>query len=120
MDEDNNSWRKVEQKLSGPAITPIAQKRRRFVLRKRVLAVLAILVIIGALAFSAYYLSCNSKTFAPYAQEQTKTKIVFFSDGQLTQNWFEEQFGALKQKGLLSIDIAGLQNELLKNPQVFS
>ena len=35
--EKKNSWRNVEQRLSEPAITPIAQKRRHFVLRKRLI-----------------------------------------------------------------------------------
>ncbi len=118
MNEQKSSWRSISQQLTEPAITPIAQKRRRFVLQKRVYTILLVLVLLGAIAFCAYYLSAHSKTFAPYAQEQNKTKIIFFSDGQLTETWFNDQFGAIKQKGLLSVDIAGVQKALLNNPQI--
>lgn len=124
MNDENSShsdsWKKIQQQLSGPAITDTAQRRRRFVLQKRILTILAIVSLAGGLVGSAYYLSTHSKTFAPYAQEQGRTKIVFFSDGQLTQNWFEDHFSALKTKGLLSIDIAGLQAALLRNPQIMT
>ena len=118
MNEEKTSWRSISQQLGGPAITPIAQKRRRFVLQRRVLTVLVVAIFLAGLGFSAYYLNTHSNTFAPYAQEQNKTKLVFFSDGQLSESWFNENFAALKQKGLLSIDIAALQTTLLKNPQV--
>lgn len=118
MNDLKTSWRSISQQLSEPAITPIAQKRRRFVLQKRVVTGLVVGLIVGVASFSVYYLSTHSKTFAPYAQEQNRTKVIFFSDGQLTEGWFNEQFSSLRQKGLLSIDIAGLQAELLKNPQV--
>lgn len=118
MNEEKTSWRSLSQQLSEPAITPIAQKRRRFVLQKRVFTGLILGVLVGVIGFSVYYLKSHSQTFAPYAQEQDRTKILFFSDGQLTETWFNDQFASLRQKGLLSIDIAGVQAALLKNPQV--
>lgn len=118
MSEEKSSWRSLSQQLSEPAITPIAQKRRRFVLQKRVVTGMIVGLVLGGLGYCAYYLSKNSQTFAPYAQAQDRTQILFFSDGQLTEAWFADQFPTLKQKGLLSIDIAGVQKALLTNPQV--
>jgi cell division septal protein FtsQ len=113
-----SSWKSLSQQLSGPAITPIAQKRRRFILQKRIFIIVGVVFILCALTFAGFYLYTNSRTIAPYAEEQSRTKIVFFSDGQLTMSWFADHFGALKKKDLLSIDIANLQATLLKNPQI--
>jgi len=120
MNNDDSSWRKIQQQLSAPAVTPIAQNRRRGVLWKRIFAITGILLVIAAIAGSAYYLSVHSRTFAPYAQNQGRTKMDFFSDGQLTASWFNDQFGQLKYSDLLSIDIRSLQTALLKNPMVLS
>jgi|GEM_PF-2476302 cell division septal protein FtsQ len=116
MNNDNSNWRRIQQQLTAPAVTPIAQNRRRGVLWKRILTIIGILLVITAIAGVALYLSANSRTFAPYAQNQGRTRIDFFSDGQLTAAWFNDQFGALKYKDLLSIDIGTLQATLLKNP----
>lgn len=118
MNDTKTSWRSISQHLGGPAITPIAQKRRSSVLLKRVLSISFFMLLVLGLGGTAYYLSVHSKTFAPYAEAQEKTKIAFFSDGQLTENWFNDTYASIKQKGLLSIDISELQNSLLRNPQV--
>ncbi len=120
MKDERSSWRSIPQPLSKPAITPIAQQRRRFVLTKRIVLSLSVLVAVFCAGAAVIYLRAHSKTFAPYAQEQDHTQIVFFSDGQLTSGWFDDQFPSLRRKKLLSIDIVGLQRLLLNSPQVLS
>jgi hypothetical protein len=119
MTQDKSSWKEIEQLLTSPAITPIAKHRRRWIALKRVALVLVVLVVVGLCLSGFWFLRTHSRTLAPYVQK-TQTNIVFFSDGQLTRNWFDEHFQNLGQKGLLSIDINAIQSAILRDSQVLS
>ncbi len=119
MTQDKSSWKQIEQLLTSPAITPIAKHRRRWIALKRVAIILVAVIAIGLCAAGFWFLRTHSRTLAPYVQK-TQTDIVFFSDGQLTKNWFDERFPSLAQKGLLGIDINAVQSAILKDSQVLS
>lgn len=116
----NSDWREIHQQLFSPAITPVAHRRRRFATLKRLGLVFgSITLILGAIG-SVLYLKKHSATFAPYAEQNHKTQLAFFSDGQLDISYFKKHFPNLQTKGLLTIDIAKVQSRLLKNPQILS
>lgn len=120
MPQDPSSWRQIQQQLTSPAITDVAQRRRWVLLLKKIGLLTLIITLIGGVVAGFFFLRHNGSTIAPYAQSQQKTTLVFFSDGQLNAKWFFDHFGDLRQKGLLSIDIGSVQKTLLKNPQVLS
>jgi len=116
----NSDWRQIHQQLFSPAITPVAHRRRRFATLKRLGLIFGSLTLILGLVGTVIYLKKHSATFAPYAEQNHKTQIAFFSDGQLGSAYFKKHFPNLQTKGLLTIDIAKVQSKLLNNPQILS
>ncbi|NDH00322.1 MAG: FtsQ-type POTRA domain-containing protein [Opitutae bacterium] len=115
-----SSWRNLK-KSSVRKSTSVIATRRRLGQVGRILFILSFCTLVF---FAVEYSSTNSAAHGPLAQNDFTgpsmpvDRILFKSDGVLSQKWFLSWMGPLRNLSLAEVDLKKLHQHLLKEKQI--
>lgn len=115
-----SSWRNLKKSSVRKSTSVIATRRRL----GQVGRIIFILSFCSLVFFAVEYSSTNSTAYGPLAQNDFTgpsmpvDRILFKSDGVLSQKWFLSWMGPLRNLSLAEVDLKKLQRYLLQEKQI--